>query len=178
MWKKALWTAYQLLKPGGVLLITALVAEDFKENNFVYAGSRGDTEITLFENNHMPGKSGTTYEATLVYLIRRRGRLKTCTDRHVTGIFNLSIWINLFKKAEFPGVKHKKIKHLYDSFISGKGEYHLTVFVCQKAATGNKRTQKRLPQQQRQKPRGGRGDLPPRPPDPNLVLLPTELRPP
>jgi len=40
------------LKPGGVLLIVANIKEEFRENNFVYTGSKGDVEVTIFENNY------------------------------------------------------------------------------------------------------------------------------
>lgn len=59
------------LKPGGALLVVFHTGEDFRENNFVYTGYADGVHITVFENNHIV--SGSTYEATLVYLIRQGG---------------------------------------------------------------------------------------------------------
>ncbi|MDW7761245.1 MAG: class I SAM-dependent methyltransferase [Acidobacteriota bacterium] len=75
--RKAVDTAFRHLKPGGALLITALVAEDFRENNFAYSGSRESVDITIFENNRRLMKRPDQYEATLVYLIRPGDRDRT-----------------------------------------------------------------------------------------------------
>jgi len=98
---RAIITAQKHLKPGGIFLIVANTAERFRPNNFVYSGSRDDIEITLFENNYVPAHPGTTYEATLVYLIRREGKLEIFNDRHILGLFKLEIWLNQLKKAGF-----------------------------------------------------------------------------
>lgn len=129
--RRAIITAYKHLKPGGVLLIMANIAEQFKQNNFVYTGSKGDVEITLFENNYISGRSGTTYEATLIFLIRRKGKLEIHTDRHIIGLFKLKTWLDLLKELEFE-VKQIKMEHLYDRFILGEDEYPLLMFVCTK----------------------------------------------
>lgn len=129
--RRAIITAYKHLKPGGVLLIMANIAEQFKQNNFVYTGFKGDVEITLFENNYIPDRSGTTYEATLIFLIRRKGKLEIHTDRHTIGLFKLKTWLDLLKELEFE-VKQIKMEHLYDRFILGEGEYPLLMFVCTK----------------------------------------------
>jgi len=85
--RRAIITGQKHLKPGGVLLIVANIREEFRENNFVYTGTKGDIEITVFENNHILEPAGTTYEATLIYLIRRKGKLEIITDCHKIGIF-------------------------------------------------------------------------------------------
>lgn len=74
--RQAIMTASKHLKPGGILLIVALVSEDFRNNNFVYTGSRGDIEVTIFENNYFCDSQPTLYEATFAYLIRRKGSLE------------------------------------------------------------------------------------------------------
>jgi len=130
--RRAIITAYKHLKPDGTLLIIANIAEQFKQNNFVYTGSKGDIEITIFENNYMSNTSGTTYEGTIIYLIRHEGKLEIHTDRHVIGIFKLKTWVDLLKEVGFE-VKHMKMEHLYDRFIFGEGEYPLTMFVCTKS---------------------------------------------
>ena len=127
--RKVITTACRHIKPGGALLIATLVGEDFKENNFVYAGYKGETQVTIFENNYAFENKPTTYEATLVYLIRRRGNLQILTDRHKLGIFPLTTWLSLLAEAGLK-VKHIKIEHSYDRFILGEGKYHLRVFAC------------------------------------------------
>lgn len=130
--QSAIITAYKHLKPGGVLLIMANIAEQFKQNNFVYTGSKGDVEITFFENNYIPNPTGTIYEATDIFLIRHKGKLKIHTDRGIVGLFKLKTWLDLLKELEFE-VKQIKMEHLYDRFVMGEGEYPLTMFVCTKS---------------------------------------------
>jgi len=130
--RSAIITAYHHLKSGGVLLIVANIAEQFTQNNFVYTGSKGDIEITVFENNYIPDPAGTTYEATLIYLIRRKGKLEIHTECHIIGLFKLDTWLDLLKEAGFE-VKQAKIEHSYDCFILGEGKYPLLMFICTKS---------------------------------------------
>lgn len=130
--EKVIKLAYEHLNFGGVLLITSLVSEEFKENNFVYTGSSGGIEITVFENNYILNKLKTTYEATLVYLIRNKGKLKIYTENQIIGIFRTNTWLNLFKKAKFTKVKKIKLDYLYDKFILEEGRYVLKAFICVK----------------------------------------------
>lgn len=129
--RKAIITACKHLRPGGGLLIVAHTSEEFEENNFAYTGSKGDVEVTVFENNYVLESSRTTYEATLIYLIRRRGKLEIYTDRHTLGLFTLTTWLSLLKDAGLE-VKQMKMEHSYDRFILGKGKYPLIVFICNK----------------------------------------------
>ncbi|MFC2052387.1 class I SAM-dependent DNA methyltransferase [Chloroflexota bacterium] len=128
----AMMTAQKHLKPGAVFLVVANTAERFNQNNFVYTGSRGGIEITLFENNHKPVYPGTTYEATLIYLIRHKGKLEIYNDRHILGLFKLETWLDLFKKAGFNTINQSSMDHTYDRFIVGEGKYPRSMFVCRK----------------------------------------------
>lgn len=127
--RRTIITAYKHLNPGGVLLIISNIAGQFKQNNFLYTGSKGDVEITIFENNYMPDTTETTYEVTFIYLIRRKGKLEIHTDRHIIGIFKLEIWLDLLKEVGFE-VKHKQTEHLYNRFVMGEDKYPLRMFVC------------------------------------------------
>jgi SAM-dependent methyltransferase len=129
--RNAILTAYTHLKPGGVLLIVTHTREEFKENNFVYTGSKGDVDITIFENNYILDSTRTTYEATFIYLIRRKGKLDIHTDCHIIGLFKLETWLDLLKEVGLE-VQHMRLDHLYDRFILGEGEYPLSIFVCSK----------------------------------------------
>jgi len=130
--RKAIETAGSHLKPGGVLLITAHLREEFQENNFVYTGSNDDVSVTVFENNTITGPLKEKYEAVIVYLIRRNGELTIHHDRHVIGLFSGQTWNMLFEGA---GLKVQRIpmNGLYDRYIMGEGEYPLTVFICRKS---------------------------------------------
>lgn len=119
------------LKPGGTLLIVAHTKEEFWENNFVYSGSRGDIDITVFENDHIPDPAGTTYEATIVYLIRRSGALRIATDRHTVGMFSLDVWHQLLGELRLQ-VQELRMDHLYDTHLLGEGSYKMTMFICRK----------------------------------------------
>jgi SAM-dependent methyltransferase len=130
--QKAIMTAHKHLTPGGVLLTVASIAEQFSQNNFIYRGTRGDTEITVFENNYISDPAGTTYEATLIYLIRRQGKLEIYTDRHILGLFKLETWLALLKKPGFSIINQTNIDHAYDRFIAGEGKYQQLMFVCGK----------------------------------------------
>lgn len=129
--KKTIMIASRHLRPGGVLLIVTHISEEFRENNFVYAGSNGDIEITIFENNYILKPPGTAYEATVVYLIRRSGKLEIHSDWCTIGLFSLAIWLSLLNEAGFV-VNQMKLEHCYDRYILGEGKYLLRIFICSK----------------------------------------------
>ncbi|MDW7680353.1 MAG: methyltransferase domain-containing protein [bacterium] len=116
------------LNPGGVLLIVAKTREEFRENNFCYTGAKEGVEVTIFENNYIPKQDPSTYEATLVYLIRQEGKLSIHTDRHKLGLFSLPEWLSLFDESGLK-VKQIKLEGVYDRFILGDGEYPMQLFV-------------------------------------------------
>jgi SAM-dependent methyltransferase len=130
--RKALHTACRHLKKGGVLLLAVHTKEEFRENNFAYAGVKDDIKITVFENNHISDPQGDTYEATIVYLIRRSGDLEIATDRHTIGLFALETWRRLLREELGLQVRELRLDHLYDANLLGEGEYPMTVFACLK----------------------------------------------
>ena len=126
-------TADKHLRPGGVLLVVAKTREEFRDNNFCYTGAEDDTQITVFENDHVCGRDRSTYEATLVYLIRRDGRLKIYTDRHVLGLFSRAEWLSVLRGVGL-SVSEEKLDGVYDRFILGQGSYPMRAFVGVKRA--------------------------------------------
>ena len=114
-----------------MILIVALIKEDFKENNFIYTGSKELTQVTIFENNYAFGTEPSSYEATLVYLIRCRGILKIFTESHTLGLFSFDTWNSLLEGSGFK-VKQIMLKHCYESSLHKKGNYNLRVFLCEK----------------------------------------------
>jgi len=130
--RKVIVTANKHLKPGGVLLIVAHPKETFKENNFVYTGEKGDIEITIFENNYITRKNDSIYEATIIYLIRNKGKLETYTDIHTLGLFYKKTWISLLEEEGFK-IKETKEQRFYDKYMLEEGDYPLHIFICVKA---------------------------------------------
>ena len=83
--RAAIETTNAHLPSGGVLLVTATIKDEFRNNNFVYTGSRGDVEIVVFENNYILPSNPAIYEATIVYLIRRGG-VREWSDSIMAGL--------------------------------------------------------------------------------------------
>jgi len=127
---KVMSTARKHLRPGGLLLIVAHPAEIFRPNNFDYCGADQEVELTVFENNYIPAPPKTGYEATLVYLIRRKGQLEIYNDCHQLGLFNTQTWLELFKKAGFKEPQQISMDHIYDRFVMDEGEYRQTIFIA------------------------------------------------
>jgi len=130
--QEAVLTAYKHLKPGGVFFVVASIAEEFQENNFVYTGAKNGVEVTLFENNYIPYPDGTTYEATVVYLIRQNGELEIHSDTDTISLFSQLTWSDLLKKTGFE-VKQVRLEHSYDRYLMDSGEYILSMFICRKS---------------------------------------------
>lgn len=121
------------LKPGGVLLVVAKVREGFQDNNFCYTGTAEGVQITVFENNHVHEPERSSYEANLVYLIRREGRLKIYTDRHVLGLFSQREWLSVLQDAGL-SVRQEELQGMYDRFILGEGHYPMQAYIGIKRA--------------------------------------------
>jgi ubiquinone/menaquinone biosynthesis C-methylase UbiE len=92
--KAAFTTAFVHLKPGGVFCVLAKECLDnFVQNRtFSFTRASEDVEITMVENHYDVYRNDTAYEKTLVYLIRRRGKLEVEVDRHFCGLFKLDDW--------------------------------------------------------------------------------------
>ena len=125
--RKALHAAVEHLGPGGTLLVVGQTREEFRENNFAYSGSSDDVDVTVFENDHILDPAGSTYEATIVYLIRRKGELEIVTDRHIIGIFGREVWRGLLDELPLR-VDELRMDHFYDAYLLGDGEYRMTAF--------------------------------------------------
>lgn len=126
--RQAITNAVGHLKTGGVLLVVGNTAETFQDNNFAYTGQKDDVQVTLFENNYLNPFRPQTYEATLVYLIRRQGELTIHTERQVLGLFPQTVWETVFKDAGL-AMQNTVLEGVYDKHLLGEGRYPLTVFV-------------------------------------------------
>lgn len=121
-------TAYEHLRPGGILLtIVERLLTNFKQNNTECSShSQGNIDTVFIENSYDPNPLDTNYEENFIYLIRRRGKLEIHTDRHLCGIFKIETWHTLLKKVGFE-VKQMKFQH--STFAKGK---YLPMLVCTK----------------------------------------------
>ena len=129
--RMAIGTAVAHLKPGGVLLVVGKTREIFSDNNFAYTGEQEDLHVTLLENNYINRYRPDTYEATLVYLIRRRGDLTVQTECHVLGLFSQEAWETVFAEAGLT-VRATDLDGAYDKYLLGGGEYPLKIFIGRK----------------------------------------------
>jgi cyclopropane fatty-acyl-phospholipid synthase-like methyltransferase len=125
--KQLFENAYKHLKPGGVFLVIAHCREEFKENNFVYTGTKDDTRITIFENNCIPESNPSTYEATIIYLIRNKDNQEIVTETHTLGLFSRKTWLELLAEAGF-SVHQSRADDFYDNYLMEDGEYKQTIF--------------------------------------------------
>lgn len=96
-------TAYEHLKPGGILVTIAEETPDrFIQNKTkCTVQSQGNTQVSFIENYFDPDLQDTSYEATFIFLIREKGKLRIETDRHICGIFPLETWIDLLQETGF-----------------------------------------------------------------------------
>ena len=124
----AIETAAAHLKPGAVLLVVGKTREIFRDNNFAYTGERKDLHVTLRENNYINRYRPDTYDATLVYLIRRRGELTLRTECHVLGLFWHEAWKKVFAKAGL-SVQETDRDGNYDKYLLGGTAYPLKIFI-------------------------------------------------
>ncbi len=101
--RAAFCTALLHLEPGGVFCTYAeATREHFQQNRTdCTVRSSGKVELTFIENYYDADPADTTYEMTFIYLIRRNGRLKVETDRHLGGIFPLQRWTDLLREVGF-----------------------------------------------------------------------------
>lgn len=105
--KKALRTAYNSLKENGIfLLIVGQTLENFKQNQTETSTHRkGDTEVVFIENFYDPDKDDSTFEATYIFLARKKGNLSIYSDKHIVGIFSRKTWLRLLTEVGFSVVE-------------------------------------------------------------------------
>jgi len=125
---QAIGTAVAHLKPGGVLLAVGKTAEKFRNNNFAYAGEKDGVHVTLLENNHVDPRHPETYDAVLVYLIRRGDELDVHVDRHTLGLFPQAYWEEVFRNNGL-SLSQSTLEGTYDAYLLADGQYPVQVFV-------------------------------------------------
>ena len=104
-------TAYEHLKPGGMLLTFAEECNKIKQHSLSSSThKKGDVEITFIEHYYDPDPTDTTFECTFIYLIRKKKKLTVKTDRHLCGLFKATTWLRSLKQC---GFETKKQMHMY-----------------------------------------------------------------
>ncbi len=124
--KETVMNAARHLKTEGILLVVAHMKEDFKENNFAYSGEKENIHITVLENNHIV--SNTTYEATMIHLMRQEDELSIHHEVHTLGLFSYDQWMDIFEMCQLK-IDEINLDHLYDQYLLEDGEYKLKVFI-------------------------------------------------
>ena len=102
--KAAFATAVAHLDRGGVLIVSPdWCREDFTGTRVFRSSPRrdGPLELTYVEYVHDPDPSDTTIESVFVYFLKEGTNLRIEQDRHVTGLFPLSVWLGLLDEAGF-----------------------------------------------------------------------------
>lgn len=126
--RRAIETSVAHLKPGGVLIVVGKILEEFRNNNFAYSAENADLHVTVLENNYINDYHNDTYEATLLYLIRRKGELTIHTECHVLGLFSLETWETILEESGL-SLQKTNLDGTYDRYLLGGGEYPLKVFI-------------------------------------------------
>jgi SAM-dependent methyltransferase len=95
--------AFRHLEPGGLFLfVVEQTRESFVQDGTVHwTKKHGELTVTLIENNHDPNPDDSTYEYTLLYLIRRGARLRIETDSHLCGLFPEAVFLRHLEEAGF-----------------------------------------------------------------------------
>ena len=96
-------TAFVHLRPGGILLTMAEETSDSFQQDKTLCSThvQGDVEVTFVQNYYDPDPRDTTYEVTLLFLVRRHGQLAIGVDRHKLGLFGLDTWREILGEAGF-----------------------------------------------------------------------------
>ncbi len=124
--QRAIKNAACHLKTGGILFVVAHMKEDFRENNFAYAGGKDNIHVTVFENNYIV--SDNAYEAVFICLIRDHGELRVHHEVHTLGLFSYDQWMAIFEECQLV-IDEMNMDHLYDQYLLEKGVYKLKLFL-------------------------------------------------
>lgn len=118
--------AHAHLAPGGVLITTPdVTTESFVQNRTQTTTAHRDAlEVVFIENVFDPEPRDTTYETTIVYLIREHGRLRIASDHWTLGLFSMDIWRTVLSDTGF--AVHE------NAYSLGEDDY--SIFACVKSS--------------------------------------------
>jgi SAM-dependent methyltransferase len=116
--RAAIETAQAHLEPGGLVLLAPDCLRD------TFAGSRvvdwtretEDQYVTFIEYVAQPSPEATTLESVFVFIINRDGEIQVEVDRHTSGLFPKSLWLDSLSDA---GLEAKYVQT--DGYAGGFG---------------------------------------------------------
>ncbi|MBN2227161.1 MAG: methyltransferase domain-containing protein [candidate division Zixibacteria bacterium] len=119
--RAALATAYEHLKPGGLMITYCEEWPGHFEQNRskIRTVSLDDLDVTVLENYYDPDPSDCLYDLTFVYLFRRDGKLDIQTDRHVLGMFPPDVWREIIKDVGYELIEDRFVHSEFP-----EGEYY------------------------------------------------------
>ena len=100
-------TAFEHLRPGGVMVVTPEeTKETFRQNHVKVSeiGGRlkpGNLDVVVIETSQDPDPTDDTAESVMIYLIREDGKLRVETDVGIGGLFALDAWRTALGVAGF-----------------------------------------------------------------------------
>jgi ubiquinone/menaquinone biosynthesis C-methylase UbiE len=100
-------TAFEHLRPGGVMVVTPEeTKESFRQNHVKVSEIGGrlkpdNLEVVVIETSQDPDPTDDTAESVMVYLIREDGKLRVETDVGIGGLFCLAAWRTALREAGF-----------------------------------------------------------------------------
>ena len=109
--------AFKHLRAGGVMVCYA----EFLKANFVQHKTQTTTtrtdnmEITFIENNYDPDPADDTFDTTMIFLIREKGKLRIEHDHHVCGVFTMGVWRDSLTKTGFEVTEYSESANVFES---------------------------------------------------------------
>ena len=97
-------TAREHLVPGGVLIMAPDWFTETYPGTRLDAGIRRDVspEFASIEYDHDPDPEDSIVESVFIYIIKNTdGSVRVEEDRHMTGMFSISTWLNLMEETGF-----------------------------------------------------------------------------
>lgn len=99
--RAAIETAAVHLEPGGLVLLAPDCLRDTFGGSRVVDWTREaeDKHVTFIEYVAQPSPEATTLESVFVFIINRDGEIRVEVDRHTSGLFPKSLWLNTLTQA-------------------------------------------------------------------------------
>lgn len=93
--RAAIQTAQAHLDPGGLVLLAPDCLRDTFAGSRVVEWTRAteDSDVTFIEYVTQPTPDATTLESVFVFIINRNGDIQVEIDRHTSGLFPKSLWL-------------------------------------------------------------------------------------
>jgi len=99
--RAAIDTAQLHLDPGGLVLLAPDCLRDTFGGSRVVEWTRetDDSNVTFIEYVAQPSPEATTVESVFVFIINRDGEIQVEVDRHTSGLFPRTLWLDALNDA-------------------------------------------------------------------------------